>query len=197
MVVATLPTPNRTLNADFSAADQAALLNGEILMQTRAHTFIGAGVTAHMFLPATRSQAWAQLTHYPSWIQFFPDITRSEILSTVKHSTSVEHRLYQAARKDFFLLTAQVEIYLKVTEAQGHRLQFRLERGSFSDFSADLTLQDYGPGTILTYSVEATPLIPVPSPLIQEAIRHDLPNNMRQMRQVICAQASQSVDPRS
>jgi hypothetical protein len=187
MVSATLPVSSRPLHTDFlSAADQASLLNGEILMQICAHTLIGAGVTARMFLPTPRQQAWTQLTHYPSWSQFFPDITRSEVLSTIEHPTSVEHRLYQTARKDFFLLAVQVEIYLKVTETQHQRLHFQLEKGSFSDFSADLTLQDYGPGTILTYSVAATPLIPVPSLLIQEAIRHDLPSNMRQMRQVIC-----------
>ncbi|MEO0375949.1 MAG: SRPBCC family protein [Cyanobacteria bacterium P01_A01_bin.17] len=187
MVSATRPAPLHTVNRDLSATDQASLLNGQILMQTRSHTLIGAGVTAQMFLPTPRQQAWAQLTHYPSWTQFFPDINRSEVLSTVDRTSSVEHRLYQTARKDFFLLAVQVEIYLKVTEIQDQQLRFQFERGSFSDFSADLTLQDYGPGTILTYSVEATPLIPVPSLFIQEAIRQDLPSNMRQMRQVICA----------
>ncbi|MGB7413589.1 MAG: SRPBCC family protein [Thermosynechococcaceae cyanobacterium] len=174
----------------FSAVDQAALVKGEILLQTRSHTLIGAGVTAQMFLPVVRSQVWQQLTTYPNWTQFFPDITRSEILQTVNHPSNREHRLYQAARKDFFLLAVQVEIYLKVTETHQQRLQFKLERGSFSDFAADLTLQDYSSGTILTYSVEATPLIPVPSLFIQEAIRQDLPGNMRQMRQVICEQAA-------
>lgn len=187
MVSATRPAPLHAVNRDLSAADQTSLLNGEILIQTRSHTLIGAGVTAQMFLPTPRQQAWTQLTHYPSWTQFFPDINHSEVLSTVDRADSVEHRLYQTARKDFFLLAVQVEIYLKVTETQNQRLRFQFERGSFSDFSADLTLQDYGPGTILTYSVEATPLIPVPSLLIQEAVRHDLPSNMRQMRQVICA----------
>jgi hypothetical protein len=174
----------------LSAVDQASLLKGEILLETRAHTLIGAGVTAQMFLPIIRSQVWSQLTTYSRWTQFFPDMTHSEILQTVDRLSAREHRLYQAARKDFFLLAVQVEIYLRVIETHGQHLQFRLERGSFNDFSADLMLQDYGPGTILTYSVEATPLIPVPSLLIQEAIRHDLPGNMRQMRQVICEQAT-------
>ncbi len=187
MASATLPTPVHAFDAALSAADQASLLNGEILLQTRSHTLIGAGVTAQMFLPTSRQQAWTQLTHYPSWTQFFPDINRSEVLATIDHSESIERRVYQTARKDFFLLAVQVEIYLQVTETPNQRLQFQLERGSFSDFSADLTLQDYGPGTILTYSVEATPLIPVPSLFIQEAARQDLPSNMRQMRQVICA----------
>lgn len=173
----------------LSATEQAALLKGEILLQTRPHTLIGAGVTAQMFLPTTRQQAWAQLTHYPRWIQFFPDINQSRVLDSVQHAEVTERRIYQAAHKAFFLLAVQVEIYLRVIETRHQRLQFSLERGSFSDFSADLSLEDYGPGTILTYSVEATPLIPVPSLLIQEAARQDLPNNMRQMRQVICAQA--------
>lgn len=163
-------------------------------MQTRSHTLIGAGVTAQMFLPTTRQQAWTKLAHYPNWIEFFPDITRSEVLETLDQSTPVKRRIYQAVRKDFLLLAVQVEIYLKVIETPDKSLQFQLERGSFSDFAADLTLSDYESGTILTYSVDATPTIPVPSILIQEAIRFDLPNNMRQMRQVICDQAKQSLD---
>jgi hypothetical protein len=61
-----------------------------------------------------------------------------------------------------------------------------LESGSFNDFTADLALESCGEGTILTYSVQATPTIPVPSAFIQQAIRMDLPSNMKQMRNVIC-----------
>ena len=97
------------------------------------------------------------------------------------------HRLYQAARKTFFLLSVDVEIFLRVSERFQESIKFSLERGSFSDFSADLTLQDCGEGTILTYSVAATPLIPMPSIFIQEAIRADLPGNMKHMRQALCS----------
>ena len=58
MASATLPTPVHAFDAALSAADQASLLNGEILLQTRSHTLIGAGVTAQMFLPTSRQQAW-------------------------------------------------------------------------------------------------------------------------------------------
>jgi hypothetical protein len=99
-------------------------------------------------------------------------------------------RLYQVARKTFFMLSAQVEIYLKVIEtvhtSARQQIQFRMERGSFTDFSAELKLQDHQSGTLLTYSVQATPTIPVPSVFIQEAMRLDLPANMRKMRQVLC-----------
>ncbi|MBC7972166.1 MAG: cyclase, partial [Verrucomicrobia bacterium] len=95
-------------------------------------------------------------------------------------------RLYQVASKAFLFLTAQVDIYLKVIETTQQQIQFRLESGSFHDFAADLTLEDYGDGTLLTYAVQATPTIPVPSVLIQQAIQMDLPNNLRTMRQVLC-----------
>lgn len=165
------------------------LLNGEILLQTQSHSAWGGAVTASMYLPLTRSQVWQQVTDYPRWVQYFPDLTRSEILCcTIDHKQTVK-RLYQAASKAFFLFSAQVEIYLNVIE-RAHRatqqIQFQLEKGSFADFSADLNLQDYQSGTLLTYSVRATPLIPVPTLLIQEAMRLDLPANMREMRQVLC-----------
>ncbi|WP_299489761.1 SRPBCC family protein [Acaryochloris sp. IP29b_bin.137] len=171
----------------LSPQQMVDLLQGEILLDIRSHTSWGGAVTAKMYLPRVRSQIWSQLTNYSRWVRFFPDIVKSEILENSSHTTDHTHRLYQAARKTFFLLSIDVEIFLRVSEQCQEQIQFSLERGSFSDFSADLTLQDCGEGTILTYSVAATPLIPVPSIFIQEAIRADLPGNMKHMRQALCS----------
>jgi hypothetical protein len=100
-----------------------------------------------MYLPIARSHAWQQLTDYPRWVQYFPDLTKSEVL----HRGEVK-RLYQVAKKAFLFLTAEVEIYLNVFEVLGQHIQFRLEKGTFTDFTADLKLQDCGNGTLLTYS---------------------------------------------
>jgi hypothetical protein len=94
--------------------------------------------------------------------------------------------LYQVGRKAFLAIAAQVEIYLKVYETSQRSIQFRLEKGTFRDFGADLTLQDWQQGTLLTYTVQATPLIPVPSFLIEQGMRQDLPGNMETMRRVLC-----------
>lgn len=169
-----------------------SLLNGKILLETRPHSAWGGAVTAQMYLPLARAIAWRQLTDYPRWVHYFPALTRSEILhwgdSSLGARSSVDgcKRLYQVASKAFLFLTAQVDIYLKVIEIAQQQIQFRLESGSFHDFAADLMLQDYSDGTLLTYCVQATPTIPVPSMLIQQAIQMDLPDNMRTMRQVLC-----------
>lgn len=165
------------LNSD----KQAALLQGEILVQTRSHTAWGGAVTASMYLPMVRSRVWQQLTDYPRWVQYFPDVTKSEVL----HRGEVK-RLYQVAQKAFLFFTAQVEIYLNVFEVLGQQIQFRMEQGTFNDFTADLKLQDWGKGTLLTYTVQATPHIPVPAVFIQQAMNMELPENMRKMRQVLC-----------
>jgi len=173
---------------------QTSLLQGEILLETKAHTACGAAVIAQMYLPNVRSQVWQQLTNYPRWEQFFPDITQSRALGPTRfHETGLisEKRLYQAASKSFLFITVQVEAYLRVVETFEQRIQFYFEAGSFIDFGADLQLKDYGEGTLLTYSVQASPLLPIPSPLIQQAIHLDLPCNMRHMRQVICARTSE------
>jgi hypothetical protein len=39
---------------------------------------------------------------------------------------------------------------------------------------------------LLTYTVQATPNIPIPSIFIQQAMNLELPENMRKMRQVLC-----------
>ena len=159
------------------------LLAGEVLMQTRAHGLGGAGVTAQMYLPLARAHAWSQLSHYSRWVQYFPDIVRSEVIERGPK----RQRLYQVARKAFLIFNAQVDIYLSVFELTNQQIQFRLEQGTFSDFRADLTLQDYDSGTLITYDVQATPLLFVPSFLIEQAIQQDLPGNMKKMRGVLCA----------
>lgn len=166
----------------LSPAEQAALLQGEILIQTRSHSAWGGAVTAQMYIPVVRSRVWQQLTDYPRWVQYFPDIIRSEVL----HRGEVK-RLYQVARKAFLLFSAQVDIYLNVFEEMQQQIQFRMEKGTFSDFAADLNLVDCGAGTILTYAVQATPNIPIPSVFIQQAMHFELPENMRKMRQALCA----------
>lgn len=169
----------------------ASLLNGDVIVDTKAHTAWGAAVTAQMYLPLKRENVWQQLIDYPRWVQYFPDIIQSQVLSAEKatnHGIASKKRLYQTASKSFLFITAQVEIYLQVTEINGQQIQFELESGSFTDFSANLRLRDYRDGTVLTYSVQATPNLPIPSVFIQQAIHLDLPTNMRRMRQVICNQ---------
>lgn len=169
------------LDSIFTQTEHAALLQGEILVQTRSHSAWGGAVTAQMYLPLKRSRVWQQLTDYPRWVQYFPDVIRSEVL----HRGEVK-RLYQVARKAFLFFTAQVEIYLNVVEEVQQQIQFRLERGTFTDFTAELKLADCGMGTILTYAVQATPNIPIPSVFIQQAMQLELPENMRKMRHVLC-----------
>lgn len=168
--------------------EQAALLRGEVLLKTAAYSAWGGAVTAYIYLPADRAYVWHQVTTYSRWVKYFPSLTQSLVLSESSLNSSYK-RLYQVAGKTFLCFTAQVEIYLHVFEQvtdQQHQIQFQLERGSFNDFSAELKLQDFRAGTLLTYAVNATPAIPVPTQIIQEGIRLDLPMNMRSMRQVIC-----------
>lgn len=167
---------------------QSSLLQGEILLETKAHTAWGAAVTAQMHLPLERQNVWQQLIDYPRWVEFFPDITQSRVLTSVSSEidSTMLRRIYQTASKSFLFLTAEVEIYLRVVETAGQQIQFQFESGSFSDFAAHLTLKDCPNGTLLTYAVQATPLIPIPSIFIQQAINLDLPSNMRQMRRALC-----------
>ncbi|MBM0741835.1 cyclase [Phormidium sp. CLA17] len=164
---------------------------GDVLLETGTHTAWGASVTAQMYVPISRESAWHQLIDYPQWVQYFPDVNNSYLLPDDSPKpgspNKVEFkRLYQTASKNFLFLSAQVEIYLRVTEIFQQQIQFQLESGSFHDFSAELTLKDFSDGTLLTYFVQATPLIPIPSMFIQQAIHFDLPRNMRIMRQALC-----------
>ncbi|MGB3201999.1 MAG: SRPBCC family protein [Nodosilinea sp.] len=178
--------PVQDFLAQFSPGDQVSLLRGDVLLKTQTNRDGGA-VTAYMYVPLARPQIWPQVTNYSCWTQYFPNIVHSEVIETVKTATQRYRRLYQVGRKGFMLLTAQVEIYLKVVETTCEAIQFRLEQGTFSHFAADLHLHDFNQGTLLSYSVQAAPTIPVPAFLIEQAMKTDLPGNMKQMRQVLCA----------
>ncbi|MFM7560089.1 SRPBCC family protein [Cylindrospermopsis raciborskii] len=159
-----------------------SLIDGKILVQTRSHNGWGGAVTASMYLPLVRSYVWDKITEYPRWVQYFPDLTKSELIfqGDVKF-------LYQRARKAFLFFTAEVEIYLSVVEVLGKQIQFKMERGTFEDFYANLQFQDMGNGTLLIYTVEATPNIPIPSMLIEQGMSWGLPDNLRKMRHFLCS----------
>jgi hypothetical protein len=176
------------IDLGWDTTHEARLLQGEIVLQTRPHSAWGGAVTAQMYVPSERPQVWQKLIDYPNWVKYFPSLTQSQILSVQTQPRS-HKQLYQTAGKTFLVFTAQVEIYLKAIETVNplwHKIQFQLEKGSFRDFAALLKLQDYQTGTLLTYSVQATPSVPIPTQVIQEGIRLDLPVNMRSMRRHIC-----------
>ncbi|MEO1132449.1 MAG: SRPBCC family protein [Cyanobacteria bacterium J06639_1] len=174
----------------LSVSEETALLRGDVLTQTRSHSTGGAAVTARMYLPMARAEVWKGLTDYSRWVKYFPALTHSQVL---ERSTSLARRgkrqLYQAAGCAFLCFSARVEVYLTAIETLHRRIQFHFERGTFNDFAAELTLDDCEAGTLLTYSVRATPSIPVPSFLLQQVIELAFPDNLRQMRQMLCESA--------
>ncbi len=107
----TVTSPNsfRSPASQFVHGDRslASLLNGEIDLKTQSHTAWGAAVTAQMYLPLERTAAWAQLTDYSRWVQYFPDLTSSHVIQADKSfednpATTIRKRLYQAAKKSFY-----------------------------------------------------------------------------------------------
>lgn len=169
----------------LSTSDQLKLYQGDILVKTRPHTLCGGALDSKMYLPTERSLVWDQITHYPQWVSFLPDVTQSRVIEENSNHPHRGKRLYQAAEKSFLFITAQVHIYLTVFELEQQHIRFQFERGSFADFTADLKLSDLTNGTLLEYSVSATPLIPVPSFFVEQAMKMDLPNNLRALRTAI------------
>lgn len=172
------------LNADFMVSTPSLTSQEDVFIETKPHTAWGAAVQATIHVPLERTKLWKQLTTYSRWVEFFPDITHSEVVSAI---ASHRKRLYQKARKSFLLLNIDVEILLEAVELMERAVKFRLAspQGSFADFSAEIILADAPGGTHLTYAVQATPKMPVPALLIQEAMKIDLPGNMRHMRRVL------------
>ncbi|NER82295.1 MAG: cyclase [Leptolyngbya sp. SIO1D8] len=173
---------SRVSERSHTQHEDNVLRQGGVLVNTYSHGLSGGAVIAKIYVKASRQDLWPKLTNYSRWVDYFPNITRSDVIASSKNF----HRLYQVGRKAFLAIAAQVEIYLKVYEQSYRSIQFRLEKGTFKDFGADLTLQDWQDGTLLTYTVQATPLIPVPGFLIEQGMRQDLPGNMKHLRSMLC-----------
>ena len=137
-----------------------------------------------MHIPLSRDVVWQQLTHYPRWTAFFPNITRSDVTAELSPRSK---RITQAASKTFLMLNIEVEIQLQVDEIPQESIRFSMVDGGFSfrNFAAVIELKDVGNGTELSYTVQATPLIPVPAMFIEQAMKCDLPQNMRCLRRVL------------
>jgi len=161
-------------------AERKALEQGKILVEAKPHRACGGTAVAQMHLPSRRNHLWQQLTDYPRWVEYFPNLTVSRVLPPRDRQGG--KRIHQVGCKNFILFSAQVEIYLQVTEIPSRQIQFRLESGTFENFSADLDLEDYSNGTLITYSVQATPNFPIPAVFIQQALQLEMPKNMQQMR---------------
>ncbi|NJN86558.1 MAG: cyclase [Leptolyngbyaceae cyanobacterium SL_7_1] len=190
MSIALVDSTIQRLETSLGSSPSPTVLNGEILVHTPTQSEWGGAVVAQMYLPLERSQVWQGVTNYPRWVDYFPDVICSEILTSEEGSFTKSKRIRQVAEKSFLLFAAKVEIYLKVLEIVSpadHHIHFTLEKGDFTHFSAHLKLHDYQAGTLLTYTVRATPMLPVPAFLIQQVSRLDFPTNLRQMRQVLCA----------
>ncbi len=190
MTVSTVFPGSRSVLCDRTEAHHSALLRGEILVTAQSNTQGQSVAIAQMYLPYPRNFCWREVTDYPRWVEYFPDLSRSELLSSPSATTGKAKRLYQVGVKNFILFNVQVEIYLQVFEIPQQTIQFRLEKGDFSHFTADLDLQDYHQGTLITYSLQATPNIPIPQMFIQQALQLEMPTNLKQMRYVLQRRAA-------
>ena len=70
------------LDTLWNQDQQRLLIQGEVFTEIRSHTNCGGAVTACMYVPLVRSHVWQQITDYPRWVQYFPDITKSEVISS-------------------------------------------------------------------------------------------------------------------
>ena len=170
----------------LTPADQSRLIAGEILLDSRLYSLWGGSVTAQMYLALDRSLLWAYLTDYDRWTKLFAHITQSYVLET---RSPFHKRLYQAAQKKFPLITLTMDAHLWVREYAPRRIWFELERqnASFREFNAELWLEPTqdGQGTFFSYTVQGIATLPIPAPLLQEAIASDLPHNLRHLRSYV------------
>lgn len=165
-----------------SPRDRAALAAGELLLTTRSHGLTGGQASITLAFAPRPVDVWAQLTDYPRWVDYLPDLTQSEILPAAAKGQT---RLRQVGRKSILGFTAEAALDLQVQALAPYRLRFDLERGGLAEFTATFTLTPWRQGTLVNFTGQATPLFPIPGWVVEQVMRHGLPMNLRHMRQVI------------
>ncbi|MGK7909977.1 MAG: SRPBCC family protein [Synechococcus sp.] len=172
-----LVKPSGGLNRPKTAEQLNKLRSGEILMDYHVVSGREAKVQVNVMLNRSRRDIWQQLTDYDSWPALLPNIVASTAIDD-----SYPKRIRQAAGFQMFGFVPQVHIELLVREQAEHEIVFEGVSGSFNAFQAVLTLQECEEGVLLTYSVTAELLWPMPKVAIEQGILKILPRNLKHLR---------------
>lgn len=165
------------LNRPKTAEQLDKLRSGEILMDYHVASGRDAAVQVNIMLNRSRRDIWQQLSDYNNWPTLLPNIVTSSVIDD-----SYPKRIRQAAGFQMFGFVPQVHIELLVREQAEYEIVFEGVSGSFKAFQAVLTLQECEEGVLLTYSVTAELLWPMPKLAIEQGILKILPRNLKTLR---------------
>jgi carbon monoxide dehydrogenase subunit G len=161
------------------------LANGDVLVEASVRSAREAEVEITLHLPLPRAYVWQHLSDYTRWSEFFPNLLCSRVVES--HPEAWRGKLlHQVAGLPFLDLGPKVDIYLRAFEIEHKSIRFKLIRGSFTNFAAELRLDDREQGTLLTYRVEAQLAFPVPPFLIRQGIQGAFLSNLKHMRRMLC-----------
>ena len=160
-----------------TGAQLSKLRSGEILMDYHVASGREAKVQVNLMLNRSRREVWQQLTNYENWTALLPNIVTSAEIGE-----GYPKRIRQAAGFQMFGLVPQVQIELLVREQPEREIVFEGVSGSFKAFQSVLTLQECKEGVLLTYSVTAELLLPMPKVAIEQGILKILPRNLKHLR---------------
>ncbi len=150
---------------------------GDILMDYHVASNHDAKVQVNIMLNRSRREIWQQLTDYDNWPELLPNIVASAAIGE-----GYPKRIRQAAGFQMFGFVPQVQFELLVREQPEREIVFEGVSGSFKAFQAELTLQECEEGVLLTYSVSAELLWPMPKMAIEQGILKILPRNLKHLR---------------
>lgn len=150
---------------------------GEILLDYEILSDSEAIVQVQMLLNRSRHWVWKQLSNYDNWTELLPNVVSSTVVER-----GYPLRIRQAAGFQLFGLVPQVQVELLVRERNQREILFEGVSGSFKAFQAEMALQDCQEGVLLTYSVEAELLWPMPKLVIEQGILQTLSHNLKALR---------------
>lgn len=169
----------------LATGDRSALEQGQVLVTTRSYGFTGGQAQARLLYRLSPEHLWPQVIDYPRWVTYFPDLVSSAAIAPTPQG---QPRIYQVGRKSVLGLDFSMELHLRVKFPAPHRVEFTLERGTLADFNASFALTPWPGGTLLTFTLAAVPLLPLPSIVVEHSLQRELPFNLEQMRRVVGGQ---------
>lgn len=126
-------------------------------------------VTARFEVPQSPGTVLAVLSDYEAIPRFMPDVKKSVVVDRSPGRLVIE----QEAVSKFMMFSRQIHLVLEVSEGSGS-LQFVDRCGkSFKSYEGAWRVEPKGPGSLVTYELNARPGFDVPEFILRRLLKRD------------------------
>jgi ribosome-associated toxin RatA of RatAB toxin-antitoxin module len=165
---------------DISTAEQARLLNGEVIVTTSDLNDGITGVRGKIYIDASPEHIWQAITDYENQKNFVPKLIDSGLIS----DNGSEQVMFETGKTGVLFFSKTVHIKLRVKGDPMKRLEFQQVDGDFKIYQGEWVIE-HSPGdrgAMLTFRAEIKPDFFAPSYFVRSVQQKDLPMVLNAMK---------------